>query len=247
MKLILAEPKYLKESISIISDLVTEARFKINTDGIELLAMDPANVALVIFKMLSSSFVEFKVSKQTDIAINLSSLKQVLSRSKPSDMIMLEVEENKLKIQLKGITVRTFYLPIIDVEEKDQKVPDLKFSSTINFSAQMLQDAIEDADIVAESVTFVAEKGKLLVQAEGDLSKAKIEMKEDSETEIRVEEESPIKSKYSIEYLKKMIKGSKLSEKASIQFSKNYPMKLEFSVVNKMSLKFILAPRVEND
>ena len=35
MKLALAEPKYLKESISIISDLVNEARFKINKDAVE--------------------------------------------------------------------------------------------------------------------------------------------------------------------------------------------------------------------
>jgi len=48
MKLTLAEPKYLKESIAIISDLVNEAKFKVNKEAIELVAMDPANVAMVI-------------------------------------------------------------------------------------------------------------------------------------------------------------------------------------------------------
>jgi len=41
MKLTLAEPTYLKESISIISDLVTEARFKSDAGCAELVAMDP--------------------------------------------------------------------------------------------------------------------------------------------------------------------------------------------------------------
>ena len=54
MKLTLAEPKYLKDSISIISELVNEASFKITPEAIELVAMDPANVAMVIFKLLSS-------------------------------------------------------------------------------------------------------------------------------------------------------------------------------------------------
>ena len=63
MKLTLAEPKYLKESISVISELVNEARFKIGPDGIELVAMDPANVAMVIFKLLSSCFVEYDINK----------------------------------------------------------------------------------------------------------------------------------------------------------------------------------------
>ena len=56
MRLTLAEPKYLKESVSIISELVNEARFNINQDAIELVAMDPSNFAMVIFKLLSSAF-----------------------------------------------------------------------------------------------------------------------------------------------------------------------------------------------
>jgi len=247
MKLTLAEPKYLKDSISIISDLVNEARFKITNDAIELIAMDPANVAMVLFKLLSSSFVDYSVKEDTEIAINLSSFKQVLNRSKPTDMITLELEENKLKILFKGVTTRTFYLPIIDVEEKEQRVPDLKFGVTITSSTSMITEAIEDADIVAESVTFGAEKNKFTLSAEGDLSKAKIEISEDEETKILVEGESQIKSKYSIEYLKKMVKGSKIAPETTIRFSKDYPLKLEFNTLNKVSLAFILAPRVEND
>ncbi|MBR9690634.1 proliferating cell nuclear antigen (pcna) [Candidatus Woesearchaeota archaeon] len=247
MKLTLAEPKYLKDSISIISDLVNEARFLVKKDAIELTAMDPANVAMVIFKLLSSSFVEYKIDKETEIVINLTSLKQVLKRAKPSDMISLELEDSKLKVQLKGVTTRTFFLPIIELEEKDQKVPDLTFPVSIKMNTSLLVDSIEDADIVAESVMFIAEKSKFTIAAEGDLSKARIEISEDEETKILTEGESPVKSKYSIEYLKKMIQGAKIAPEASIQFSKDYPLKLEFKALNKVQLAFILAPRVEND
>ena len=58
MKLVLAEPKLLRESVTIISDLVNEATFKIDSNGMEMVAMDPANVAMVIFKLLSSSFAD---------------------------------------------------------------------------------------------------------------------------------------------------------------------------------------------
>ena len=56
-----------------------------------------------------------------------------------------------------------------------------------------------------------------------------------------------IKSKYSIEYLKKMMAGSKLAEEVSIQFNKDYPLKLEYKTVDKVMLSFVLAPRVENE
>ena len=94
MKLTLAEPKYLKDSISIISELVTEGRFKITSDAIELVAMDPANVAMVIFKLLSSTFTEYELKEPVDIAINLNNLKQFLRRAKQNDILTLELEKD---------------------------------------------------------------------------------------------------------------------------------------------------------
>lgn len=248
MKLTLAEPKYFKESISIISDLVNEARFKITPDAIELVAMDPANVAMVIFKLLSSSFTEYKVTKRVDLAINLSNLKQILRRVNPTDVVVIELDnDNKLTLQIKGNTVRTFSLPIIDIEEKEQKVPDLKFPLNIKATSLILNEAIEDADIVAEAVTLVVEQKKFTMLAEGDLSNAKIEMVDGDEVKITSESQTAIKAKYSIEYLKKMITGSKLADKVMIQFNKDYPLRLDYRVVDKLQLAFILAPRVENE
>ena len=149
MRLTLAEPKYLKDSVSIISDLVTEAQFKVTKESIELIAMDPANVAMVVFKLLNSCFTEYDVRESTEIAINLSNLKQILRRAGTNDMLSLELENNKLKIVLRGTTTRTFAIPLIDIEEKEQKVPDLKFTSSVKTSASLLSNAIEDADIVS--------------------------------------------------------------------------------------------------
>ena len=232
MKLTLAEPKYLKDSIAIISELVSEGRFKITKESIELVAMDPANVAMVIFKLLSSSFTEYNVEKDTEISINLSNLKSILRRTKPTDMITLEMENNRLKI-------------LIDIEEKKKKIPELNFSVSIKTNAEILNDAIEDVDVVGESVMFEADKGKFIISSEGDLSQAKIEMKEGQE--IKINAKDKVKSRYSIEYLKKMIDGSKLADNVDIYFNKDYPLRLDYKTVDKIQLSFILAPRVEND
>ncbi|MBW3003054.1 proliferating cell nuclear antigen (pcna) [Candidatus Woesearchaeota archaeon] len=247
MKLTLAEPKYLKDSISIISELVNEASFKITKDAIELVAMDPANVAMVIFKLLSSSFTEYDVAKDIDIAINLNNLKQILRRTNTNDMVTLELDENnnKLKIRFTGNSTRTFSIPIIELEEKEQKIPELTFAAQVTAPAALINDAIDDADIVAESVTFSAEPQKILVEAAGDLSKARIEV--NASEDVKVNATEKVKAKYSIEYLKKMMGGSKLADQVNLYFSKDYPLKLEYKAVDRVLLSFILAPRVEND
>jgi proliferating cell nuclear antigen len=245
MKLVLAETKLIKEPITIISDLVTEAKFKIGKNGIEMIAMDPANVAMVIFRLLSSAFVEYSVKEETEIALNLNNFKQVLRRVKGSDNLTLEVTDSKLKLVLSGATVRTFFLPLIDQQEKDHKEPDLKFKTTIKCPSSMINDAIEDVEIVAESVTFQSEEKKFLVSASGDTGKATVDIKADEGVVIDTSEK--VKSKYSIEYLKKMIQGSKISSNVQVQFSKDYPLKLEYKELDKIQMAFILAPRIEND
>jgi len=246
MKLTIQNATYFKDSISIMSELVTETRFKISKTGVESVAMDPANVAMVILKILPSGFTEYEVKEAKELGINLSNLKQVLRRSKPDDLLTLELEDEKLKITLKGKSTRTFYLPLLDTEEKEQRVPELKFSVKIECPSTVLSDAIEDADIVGESVSLIGEAKKFTIEAEGDLSKAKIEIKEDEGAKIVVGD-GKIKSKYSIEYLKKMIAGSKLAQNVIIRFDKDYPLQLDFKETDKISMSFILAPRVEND
>lgn len=248
MKLILAEPRYFKESIGIISELVTEAKFKATPDGLELIAMDPANVAMVIFKLLSSSFTKYDVPQAEEISINLNSLKQILRRAKSDDTLSLETtEDHKLKVQLKGMTLRSFSIPTLELEDKEQKVPQLIFPIVIDMDAQLFTEAIEDVNVVAESVTFLGDKQQLLIKAEGDLSKALIEMNHGDHSSIHAEKEEKLKAKYSLEYLKKMVAGEKLHNRVTLSFNTDYPLRLDYKLTDRLLLSFILAPRVDND
>ncbi|PIN87483.1 proliferating cell nuclear antigen (pcna) [Candidatus Woesearchaeota archaeon CG10_big_fil_rev_8_21_14_0_10_32_24] len=249
MKLVLAEPKYFKDSMSIISELVSEAKFKATKNGLKLVAMDPANVAMVNFELLSSCFTEYEVSgEEEEVAINLANLKQILRRTKGDDILTLETtEDNKLKIEMKSNTTRSFSIPTLEVDDKEQKVPDLSFHVVVEMDSTTLTEAIEDVSVVAESVTFLGSKDLLAVKAEGDLSKAFIEIRNNETTKIKIKTDDKYKAKYSLEYLKKMISGSKLSSKTTLYFNTDYPMKLEYKVTDRVLLSFILAPRVDND
>ena len=253
MKLVLAEPKYLKGPIAIASELVNEVTFKVNSDGLEMVAMDPANVAMVVLKILSSSFVEFNVPNGTEeFSISLANLKQILRRAKGDDVLTLETgEENQLKVILKGKSARSFTIALLELDEREQKVPDLNFPCNITMPAAQLTDAIEDVSVVAESVTFLGDKESLLIKAKGDLSGALVEIKQDENTKITTTGEDPenskFKAKYSLEYLKKMMGGSKIGSNVSLSFNNDYPLKLEYKEVDKLAMSFILAPRVDND
>ena len=245
MKLILQDTKYLKEPISIISELVNEATFKIDKDKIELIAMDPANVAMVIFKLLSTAFTEYDVKEPLDLTINLDSFKQVLKRINADDTMTLELINNKLKIELRSNTTRTFNLSLINSEASVKKVPDLKFPLKIEMQTSLFDQAIEDSDIISDSVSFIVDKDMFTLESLGSLTSSKVDLLNDNLTKIQAQDK--VSSRYSIEYLKKMIKTSKLSNEVLIQFNKDYPLKLSYKILDKMLMEFILAPRVQND
>ena len=245
MKLVLSDARFLKDPISIISELVTEVKFKFDKDKMQLVAMDPANVAMVIFKLLSSSFAEYEVNNE-EIAVNLDNLKNILKRVKATDTLIIESEKNKLKITIKGETTRTFNLALIDITNPEQKIPELNFAIKINTNTALFNEVIEDMDVVSDSVNFLFKDNKFIVNTEGSFSNAHVELISTNETVIN-STTSDAKSKYSLEYLKKIIKGSKLTNDVIIQFDKDYPLKVDYLIKDRLSLSFLLAPRVQND
>lgn len=247
MKLTLAESRLLKDPISIMAELVNEVSLKFDQDKLEVIAMDPANVAMVIFRLLSSACIEYSIDEPVTLGINLESFRQILKRAKPADIITLALEENKLRIELSGESTRVFHISLLNLEKQQHKIPELNFPATIEASSAVLNDAIEDMDIVADAVLFTAESNKFSIEAAGNTSKAKIELPKNDELKIQMAKEGKLKSKYSIEYLKKMMKASKLTPTSLLSFSQDYPLKLQYKILDKLDLEFILAPRVQND
>ena len=143
-------------------------------------------------------------------------MKQVLRRVNPTDTLTLETLDNKLKITLKGSSTRSFHIPLLEIDDKEQKVPSLNFVATIETESSVLNNAVEDCDIVAEAVSLIASNSKFAISGEGDLSKAHVDLEANDFTKVLVNSEDNISSKYSIEYLKKMMQASKLADRVSI-------------------------------
>ena len=236
----LENPAALSKAIELISELVTEVRIRVNEFGMSIIAIDPANVAMVGFKLPKSAFSQFESGNEV-LGINLDDLKRILKRCGTGSSLILEKKENLLSIQIHDRIKRNFILNLIEIESEEKEMPNLEFSSTVEMSSLDLVASIEDCMVVADACSFIINGGKFMIEAKG-VNSARSEFSGD---EAKIEAED-CKARYSLEYLQKFIKGAKISERATLNFANDHPLKMDFKTPH-MELTFILAPRVETD
>jgi proliferating cell nuclear antigen len=240
MLLKLENPALMSKAIELISELVTEVRIKVTEFGLSITAIDPANVAMVGFKIPKSSFSQFESDKEV-LGVNLDSLKQILKRCSAGSFIIFEKKDNFLNIQIQDRIRRNFTLSLIDIEGDEKEMPSLEYSSKVEIDSVDLIASVEDCAVVADACSFIVNEGRFIIEAKG-LNSARAEFSGD---EAKVEAEN-CKSKYSIEYLIKFIKGAKLSNKTTLRFAEDHPLRMDVRT-DSMELSFLLAPRVETE
>jgi proliferating cell nuclear antigen len=240
MILKLDEPRLLGDAIGVVSEIVSEVRIKLLEDGMSIIAVDPANVALVIFKLPKESFSEYDAGDEV-WGVNLGDLKKILKRASGSASVVFEEDSGKLKITIHDKVRRVFSLALIEVSSEDKNIPELNFGARVEMNADDFAQAVEDAGIVADSCSFVVKDGVFVVEGSGNLNSARAEFSGES-----VELFGVGRSKYSLEYLMKFIKATRITSRVVVNLSDDYPLKLDFPG-ERMGIGFVLAPRVENE
>lgn len=246
----LENPLVLSKVVEIISEIVTEVRIRVNEFGMSITAMDPANVSMLNFKIPKSSFSQFETGSEV-LGVNLDNLKQVLKRCGPGSSLTMEKKANMLNIQIQDRIRRNFTLNLIEIESEeidfDYKLSKMNFTSYIEINSVDLTASIEDCAVVADSCSFIVKEGKFIIEAKSINSA----MSEFSSDEVKIQGVE-CRSKYSLEYIQKFVKGAKLCEKTVLHLGMNkdgtydHPLKIDFKN-SDIELNFVLAPRVENE
>lgn len=246
-KMVLNDVDLLKNTIPIIAEIIDEGVFKVDQNGISLLAPDRSMVSVVDFRLPSTAFDKYKVDAPTSMGLNLANFVNVIKRIKGSEQVTLELSKDgtKLKITVEGNGKRVFEIPLLDIKDEKPPIDQLSFPGRIEVESGIIEDGIADAEIIGDSVVFEADTEYFRISARGDVSSAELEMGKKDSGMLKLHVPEKLRARYPLEYLKKMVKAAKLSKHAVLEFGNDYPMRMEFKAVDKAHLSFILAPRVE--
>jgi proliferating cell nuclear antigen len=249
-KLKVSEAKLLKDMTNAISILVDEAMFKIEPEGLKLRAMDPSRVAMIDFEWPKAIFEEYECTTPSKICVNISELLKLLRRAGKTENVELSLDEKtgRLHIIVTGKYTRSFTMPTLDAIEEEVPTPQIDFNIKAKTTTQGLSQAIEDAQLVSDHVRIEADTEKLMLVASGDLMGANITLQKGSEMLLDLETKESSKATYSLSYLSEIIKAaSATSDIATLEFSTDMPIRIDFQQTKDGKLTFFLAPRIETD
>ena len=247
MELVLENPTLLKTSMEIISDLVLEGTFVFKPDYLELVALNSNNVVMVIFRLLSTNFEKYDVKEDFQISLSLEHFSEVLKRCDDKARLVLNVDSdsNLLTVVSEGKNQKEFELSLIDFNDENlQKVPSLEFPVKIVASSGGFTNAINDLNFLENGVSFKVNPKVFSIEGKTSSMGGKIDMSD--EIDIKLSENKDYHCRYSIEYLKKFIKADRMVNTVELSFNDDYPLKVEYKLVDRLLLGFILAPRGED-
>lgn len=235
----------LREMVEVISTLVSEVKLVVSKDGIEVKAVDPSHVAMLVLSLKKGGFEEF-TGESTEIGIDVEKLKEILRLSKPGDILDLSYEGGKGKLVV-TVGKLTRLMGVVDPAGiTDPKVPNVNPPGKVVIGIDDLRQGIRGSESISDHVTLALEPEFFTLHAEGDNDRVDLKIPKADLKTIEVKES--VKSMYPLDFFSSMVKSITSADDVTMFVGNEYPLKLEFAIASgKGDARYLLAPRVEEE
>lgn len=235
----------LKGLVNVISTLIDEVKFTIDSEGMTLKAVDPAHVAMIELHIGAKAFESYSAS-EAEIGLDLDKVKTVLKLAGPGDIISMEQDDNKGRFVFKiGNITRSMNL--VDTSSmNDPKVPQLTLLAKVTVSVDQLQRGIRAAESISDHISLKADPEFFELSCAGDTDDVSLKLEgEDLES---LDVPSGVCSLFPLDYFSNLVKAIPAGTKVRIELDSDYPVKLVFGLANgEATVVYFLAPRIESD
>jgi proliferating cell nuclear antigen len=234
----------LRDAMEAVSSLVDEVKFSISEKGLELKAVDPANVAMVSLKIGSEAFEYFKATAG-EIGVDLVRLSDVLSMADRGENIQLELDEESHKLKI-GVSSLSYTLSLIDPTaiRKEPRIPELDLPAHVTLPGGELRRAVKAAEKVSDHVVLGVSDEGFYMEAKGDIDSLKLKI---PSTELLGLKPGEARSLFSLDYLEDMSKSIGKASEVTLELGIDYPLRVSYKLGSSVEVNYLLAPRIEQE
>ena len=242
--------------IESLKEILTDANFVIDKDGIKLIAMDSTHTVLIHMKLLQEKFEYFFCEKTINVGLNMSNLFKLIKTMSNNDTLTLFMEkknENQLGIKIHNDeknSQTTYKLNLLDIQEDSICIPPAEFDTELTFPSNDFQKIIRDMINIGENIEIKSIGTKLVLSCHGDFACQETVLGETNngiQFSTCKEPEYPIQGLYSLKYLILFTKCTNLCNIINIYIKNDYPLIIKYNIASIGDIKLCLAPNTNDD
>ena len=170
----------IKTLIEGLKDIIVDVSFHVNSEGIQVTAVDGKLVTMVNLNLIASGFEHFFCVDPITLCINIKSLFIFLKTVSNNDVITMAVLKNninrlQISIENKDKNMRVIsYLKLLDFNEETYIIPDVKFDSVIKMPSNDFQNYCKNLSNISDTVTIENKNNEFSMSVHGDAGSTKI-------------------------------------------------------------------------
>ncbi|MFC7072278.1 DNA polymerase sliding clamp [Halovenus rubra] len=238
----------LQATLDSVGVLVDECKIHFDDKGLEIRAVDPANVGMVDLSLGEEAFESFDVDEGL-IGVDLVRLQDIAGMASSDQLVHLELDEEtrKLHISIDGLEYTLGLLDPESIREEPDLPEDLDLPANIVIEGRDIDRAVTAADMVSDHIELGLDDAEdvFYVAAQGDTDDVHLEL--DNEDLIDLVS-GPASSLFSLEYLKNMNKAIPKDTEVTMELGEEFPVKLHFDIAEgKGNVTYMLAPRIQSN
>ncbi|KAJ8585694.1 proliferating cell nuclear antigen [Rhizopogon salebrosus TDB-379] len=179
----LQEAALLKRLLDSIKELVTDANFECNEEGINLQAMDNSHVALVAVKLEATGFKKYRCDRPMPLGVNLNSLTKVLKCAKDDDICIIKASDDADILNLvyearNSDRIAEYDMKLMDIDAETLGIPDTEYDARVTMTAAEFTRIVRDLSQLGESVRIEVSKEGVRFASEGEAANGSILLKQ---------------------------------------------------------------------
>jgi proliferating cell nuclear antigen len=243
----------IKILVESLKEVLTDINLYFDTNGLKIMTMDNARVALVYVRLLRDNFEEYICETKNICGINMIYLFKLLKTVGNSDVLTLFIKkslQNELGIRIENKeknTITESYLKMLDISEEKLEIPNIQYDSVISMPSVDLQKYCRDLSVISNKVSISSTESKFILESNGDFASQKIIIGEAQNGLIFSKKNQNVSETFDLKYLNSFTKSTNLCSTVEIFLKNEYPLIIEYNVANLGKLQYCLAPKIKDD
>lgn len=233
------QAKKLQDIIRKVATLTEEVNLNLTQDGISILAVDPAHVAMIKMVIGKDEFEEYDVKENKTIGIRVQVVEEQVKLSKGDDVVHFDVDEKEnLIIKFGHVTRKTAGINGCN----DPKMPTLAIDNKITINKTDMNLGVRSASLITDHIKLVASEDGLELSARGDIDSVRQFIPKENLISYDFHENAT--SLYNLDYFKSMVNVA--DSEITIKLKDDLPLVMSCKT-GDIETTFMLAPRIESD